>query len=37
MMLECAIGGFDNFEQSALLKESIKNIFTEEGQRAIEH
>lgn len=36
MMLECAIGGLSNFEQSALIHEALKNIFTEEGQKMIE-
>ena len=35
MLLECAIGGLEKFEQSSLLHESLKIIFTDEGQRAI--
>ncbi len=36
MMLECAIGGFENFEQSPLLHEALRWAFTEEGQHSIE-
>jgi hypothetical protein len=32
IMLECAIGGLENFEQSQLIEEALKSLFTEEGQ-----
>ena len=35
MMLECAIGGFENFEQSPLLWEALRAVFTEEGQQTV--
>lgn len=35
MMLECAIGGLSNFEQSSLIQEALKSIFTEEGQKIL--
>lgn len=35
MMLECAIGGLSNFEQSSLIQEALRNVFTEEGQKIL--
>lgn len=35
-MLQCAIGSFENFEQSSFLFEALKYIFTEQGQRLAE-
>lgn len=37
IMLECAIGGLENFEQSQLVQEALKVIFTEEGQTLLEN
>jgi hypothetical protein len=36
IILECAVGGFENFEQSSTIHETLKSIFTEEGQKAVE-
>lgn len=34
-MLECAVGSFDHFEQSSMIYESLKFIFTEAGQKQV--
>ena len=36
MMLECAIGRLQNYEQSSQIEEALKSIFTEEGQLLLE-
>lgn len=35
-MLQCAIGSFENFEQSSILFDAIRYIFTDHGQRLAE-
>ena len=36
MMLECAIGGLQNFEQTVIIHQALKFYFTEQGQKALE-
>ena len=36
IMLNCAIGSFENFEQSGFLFETLKYVFTEQGQKQVE-
>jgi hypothetical protein len=36
VLLECAIGGFENFEHSGVLLETVRSAFSEEGQRVLE-
>ena len=36
IMLECAIGGFETYEQSDCLHEVLKIVLSEEGQRIVE-
>jgi hypothetical protein len=35
MMLECAIGGLENFEQTTTIQETLRFYFTEEGQKIL--
>ena len=35
IMLECAIGGFENYEQSDYIHEILKVVFSEEGQKIV--
>jgi hypothetical protein len=34
-MLECAIGGFESYEQSEYLHEILKVVFSEDGQKIV--
>lgn len=36
IILECAVGGFENFEQSSVIHETLKAMFSEEGQKVVE-
>ena len=36
IVLECAIGTFENFEQSAIIHDTLRSVFSEEGQRQVE-
>lgn len=36
IMLNCAIGSFENFEQSGYIFENLKYVFTEKGQKQVE-
>ncbi len=36
IVLECAVGGFENYLQSDSIHEILKIVFSEEGQKIIE-